>query len=136
MTEERPAREQSAEQNCEQNLEQNDRANRANGNAEQAENELYKNKSKNKSIPKTYQVDTGRDVENLPDCGKTCGKPPLPREADDPRKTALCPLCLRPVVPVGEMVKSPKNPAKLACRRCRRTFWRAECVKSERGGAE
>ena len=57
---------------------------------------------------------------------------------NDGSKIALCPLCHRPVVPVGEMVPSPKNPGKLACRRCRRTFWRAECVKVDawppRGG--
>ena len=48
---------------------------------------------------------------------------------NDGAKIALCPLCRRPVVPIGEMVKKPKHPAKLACIRCRRTWWRAECVK-------
>lgn len=58
---------------------------------------------------------------------------------DDGSKIAICPLCSRPLIPIGDMVARPKNPAKLACRRCRRTFWRAECPKvdpwtMERGG--
>ena len=122
--------EQKHEQKHEQNREQETGARMTNFKPEQAENEQYKSKSKNKSIPNPLQVDTGPDVENLPDCGKPRGGP------DVGGKAALCPVCGRPVVPISEAVRSPKHPSKLLCRRCRRAFWRAECVKTDRGGGD